>query len=145
MDVAEITTADVLECVRPIWLDRSTTAKNLRSRIELVLDWSIAHGHRPEGDNPGSWRRLRHLLPDLGNVAKVQHHAALSYKDIAAFMADVAAVEGVQARALQFCILTATRTEETKVRAVARNRYRRARVDDPQGAHEGWRGARDPA
>jgi integrase len=47
-------------------------------------------------------------------VTKPKHHAALSHKEIAAFMADTAAVEGVQARALRFCILTATRTDETR-------------------------------
>jgi integrase len=71
-------------------------------------------GHRPEGDNPASWRRLRHLLPDASKVAKVEHHAALHYGEIASFMADVAAVENSPAKALHFCILTATRTDETR-------------------------------
>jgi integrase len=88
--------------------------KNLRSRIELILDWAVAHGHRPDGDNPASWRRLRHLLPDASKIAKVEHHAALHYSDIAAFMADVAAVDSLQAKALRFCVLTATRADETR-------------------------------
>jgi integrase len=124
-DVVDVTTADVLEILRSIWLERHSTAANVRSRIELVLDWATAHGHRPDSNNPASWRRLKHLLPDASKVAKVEHHAALSYKDIAAFMADVAAVEGVQARALQFCILTATRTDETR-----RARWREIDLDE---------------
>jgi hypothetical protein len=81
MDVANITTADVLEAVAPLWLTKTTTAKNLRSRIELVLDWAMAKGYRPEGDNPAAFKRLTHLLPDASKVAKVEHHAALHYTD----------------------------------------------------------------
>jgi integrase len=113
-DVANITTADVLEAVAPLWLTKTTTAKNLRSRIELVLDWAMAKGFRREGDNPAAFKRLTHLLPDASKVAKVEHHAALHYTEIASFMADVAAVDSIQAKALRFCILTATRTDETR-------------------------------
>jgi integrase len=114
MDVANITTADVLEAVAPLWLTKTTTAKNLRSRIELVLDWAMAKGYRPEGDNPAAFKRLTHLLPDASKVAKVEHHAALHYTEVASFMDDLAAADSIQAKALRFCILTATRTDETR-------------------------------
>jgi integrase len=80
----------------------------------LIVDWAIAKKHRPEGDNPASWRRLRHLLPDASKVAKVEHHAALHSTEIASFMADVAAVDSLPALALRFCVLTATMTDETR-------------------------------
>jgi integrase len=112
-DVADVTTADVLECVKPIWLSQNSTAKNVRSRIECILYWATAKRYRT-GDNPASWRILQHLLPDASKVAKVEHHAALHYTEIAAFMADVAAVDTLPAKALRLCILTATRTDETR-------------------------------
>jgi integrase len=112
-NVADVTTQDVLECVKPIWLSQNSTAKNLRSRIECILEWANAKQFRA-GDNPASWRILQHLLPDASKVAKVEHHAALHYTEIAAFMADVAAVDSLPAKALCLCILTATRTDETR-------------------------------
>jgi integrase len=113
-DAASITTADVLECVKPIWLSKHSTAANVRSRIECILDWATAHGHRPDGDNPASWRRLRHLLPDASRVAKVEHHAALHYDQVAGFMADLAAIDSLPAKALRFTVLTAVRTDEAR-------------------------------
>jgi integrase len=45
-------------------------------------------------------------------VRKVQHHAALPFGDMPAFMASLRDREGMAARALEFVILTATRTSE---------------------------------
>jgi integrase len=41
-----------------------------------------------------------------------EHHAAVPYRDIGAFMAQLRQQEGVAARALEFAILTAARTGE---------------------------------
>jgi len=43
---------------------------------------------------------------------KVQHHAALPWVEIGAFMGELRGREGVAARALEFAILTAARTNE---------------------------------
>jgi integrase len=43
----------------------------------------------------------------------VQHHAALPYADVPAFLSAMQQQAGVAALALQFCILTATRSGET--------------------------------
>jgi integrase len=42
----------------------------------------------------------------------LEHHKALPYKDMAAFMAELSTRQGVDARALEFLILTAARTGE---------------------------------
>ena len=108
-------TQDVFEVLNPIWLEHTPTAKNLRSRIELVIDWAIAKKYRPDGDNPASWRRLKFLLPAPEKVAKVEHHAALHYSDVAAFMSELAASDALAAPALQCTVLTAVRTSETRL------------------------------
>jgi integrase len=114
VNVADIMTQDVFEVLNPIWLEHTPTAKNLRSRIELVIDWAIAKKYRPDGDNPASWRRLKFLLPAPDKVAKVEHHAALQYSDVAAFISELAASDAIAAPALQFTVLTAVRTSETR-------------------------------
>jgi integrase len=95
-----------------LWTARPETASRLRGRIEAILGWATVREFRA-GDNPARWRgHLANLLPPKGKVAKVEHHAALPYADIGAFMTDLRAQEGVAARALEFAILTAARTGE---------------------------------
>src|SRR5712691_12896799 len=78
----------VMKALEPIWKTKSETASRLRGRIEAVLDWATVRGYR-RGENPARWRgHLDKLLPALGSQ------------------------EGVAARALEFLILTATRTGE---------------------------------
>lgn len=88
------------------------TASRVRGRIESILDWATARGYR-DGENPARWRgHLDNLLPARARVRRVEHHAALPYVEIGAFMAGLRAQDGVSARALEFAILTAARTGE---------------------------------
>jgi hypothetical protein len=67
------------------------------------------------GENPALWRgHLDHLLPAKSKVRKVEHHPALPYGRIGAFMADLLRREGTTAKALRFLILTAARTDEVR-------------------------------
>ncbi len=110
--VSVIDTAAVLRALEPIWLTKSETAARLRGRIQAVLDYATAQGWR-KGDNPARWRgHLSNLLPAPRTVVQVQHHAALPYTEVAAFLAEVAGKGGTAALALQFVILTACRTGE---------------------------------
>jgi len=96
----------------PLWLAKPETASRLRGRIEAILDWAKVRGYR-EGENPARWRgHLDKLLPARAKVQKVQHHAALPYAQLPAFISALRAEEGVAARALEFAILTAARTGE---------------------------------
>jgi len=95
-----------------IWTTKPETASRLRGRIELVLDWATVRGFR-KGENPARWRgHLHKLLPPRSKVRKVEHHPALPYDEIAEFVAALRGYEGIAARALEFLILTATRTGE---------------------------------
>ncbi|MFN5746643.1 MAG: tyrosine-type recombinase/integrase [Methylococcaceae bacterium] len=53
------------------------------------------------------------MLPARSKVRAVQHHPSLPYEFMAAFMGELSQVHGISARALEFLILTATRTSET--------------------------------
>ena len=110
--LADIETADVLNALKPIWLTKSETASRLRGRIEAVLNWGAAQGHR-QGENPARWKgHIEMILPAKSKVAKVKHHAALDYKEMPQFMTAVRSQGGVGVLALQFVILTAARTGE---------------------------------
>ena len=112
MSVADIDTAAVLRAIEPHWLTRTETANRTRGRIERVLGWCTVRGYR-QGPNPAQWRgHLKEVLPERGKVAKVEHHPALPYAQVAEFMAKLRGRRGMPARALEFTILTAARTGE---------------------------------
>ncbi|MCH8238781.1 MAG: integrase arm-type DNA-binding domain-containing protein [Proteobacteria bacterium] len=112
LPVAGIDTALVMAVLEPIWTAKPETASRLRGRIEVILNWAKARGYR-KGENPAAWRgHLDQLLPARSKVRKVKHHAALPYSEIPTFMEDLRERLGMGARALEFAILTATRTGE---------------------------------
>jgi integrase len=102
----------VMKALEPIWTEKPETASRVRGRIEAVLDWATASKYR-KGENPARWKgHLENLLPKKSKVRRVEHHAALPYAELGAFMADLRQREGTAARALEFAILTAARTGE---------------------------------
>ena len=113
LPVSAIDTGMVMRVLEPIWSSKNETANRVRGRIEAILSWAKVHGYR-SGENPAQWRgHLDHLLPARSKVHKVEHHAALPYDELPAFMRDLRERYGVAALALEFAILTATRTSET--------------------------------
>ncbi len=109
--VDSITTADVLACLTPIWMPKPETAARVRGRIEAVLNAAKAEGLRT-GDNPAAWRgHLDHLLPKRSKLSR-GHHAALPIDDTPAFIGRLRELDAMSARALEFIVLTATRTGE---------------------------------
>jgi integrase len=114
LPVSTIETGQVTEILEPIWRAKPETASRLRGRLEQVLDYAKVMGWR-QGENPARWRgHLDHLLPSRAKIARVEHHAALSWREIGRFMQALAAKEGVAALALQFVILTAARSGEVR-------------------------------
>lgn len=112
LPVADIDVALVLKVLEPIWTAKPETASRVRGRIESILDWAKARGFR-EGDNPARWRgHLAELLPARRKVKPVEHHPAMPYTNMFAFMAALRVRDGSAARALEFGILTAARTSE---------------------------------
>jgi integrase len=110
--VSDVDVTHVMQVLEPIWATKTETAGRLRGRIEAVLDWAKAHRYRT-GENPARWRgHLDKLLPKRSKVRSVQHHPALPYPEIAAFVAELRERPAISARALEFLILTAARSGE---------------------------------
>ncbi len=102
--VAMVDTGAVMGVLEPIWREKPETASRLRGRIEAVLDYATARGWRT-GENPARWRgHLANLLPARGKIARVEHHAALPWREMGAFMAELAKQDGIAALALRFTI-----------------------------------------
>ena len=110
--VDAISTEDILAILSPIWTEKTETAKRVQGRIENILDFAAAHKWRDQM-NPARWRgHLDKLLPRPSRVKKVTHHPAMPYSEVPAFMVELANNSSISAKALQFLILTATRTSE---------------------------------
>lgn len=111
--IGEVTTDDVLKVLRPIWRTKAETARRIRGRIERVLDAAKAAGERT-GENPARWRG--HLSELLSKPEKLQrgHHKAMPYKEVPAFMKQLRTINSISALAVEFTVLTAARSGETR-------------------------------
>ncbi len=109
--VSEVTSADVLAILGPIWHLQPARAKSIKQRIHTVLEWAIAMNLR--NDNPAD--RVRPVLGPQRNI--VQHRQALPHREVAAALA---AVQGSRQRpavklAFEFLVLTAARSGEVRL------------------------------
>jgi len=114
LPVDVIDTPLIMKVLQPIWDRIPETASRLRGRIESILDWATVSGFR-QGENPARWKgRLEHLLAAPRKIKPKQNMAAMQYAAVPAFMAQLKAEQGMSARALEFLILSATRSGEVR-------------------------------
>jgi integrase len=97
----------------PIWQEIPETASRLRGRIESVIDYAKEHDWYT-GENPAMWRGLKMAGFAPRHPLSRGHYAAMLYQDVPAFVDTLRHVETVQAMALEFLILTATRWGEIR-------------------------------
>lgn len=110
MTVAAIDTSAIHKVLLPIWLKVPETARRVRQRIGAVLDYAHAQGWRA---SEAPMRAVNKGLPK--QPRKDEHFAAIPYADLPAFMGKVRGMPSTTGRlALQFTILTAARSGETR-------------------------------
>ncbi|WP_380054117.1 tyrosine-type recombinase/integrase [Falsihalocynthiibacter sp. SS001] len=109
MPIDSVGQPEILMCLSPIWTDKHETAKRLAQRIKTVLDVAKSKGFR-SGENPVTAIRDAKVLPTVKK--KPQHHDAMPWRDVPAFFAELNGRSAIAAKALQFTILTASRTSE---------------------------------
>jgi integrase len=104
-----IESGDVLKALSPIWTTKAETARRLKQRIKVVLDWAKASGYR-SGDNPVDG--LTKVLPRARQAPT--HHPALPYAHVPAFVQALRETDAGESTklAFEFLILTAARTSE---------------------------------
>src|SRR5215216_4672985 len=106
--VASIDTALVRRVLEPVWAKKNHVGQRLRERIEAVLEFAKSMGLR-DGENPARWKgHLANVLPKASRTGRTKHHPALPFNQMPEFMAELRALPGIAARALEFTILTAT-------------------------------------
>ncbi len=111
LKVADVTTADVLAVLSPIWTDKPETAGRVKQRIGTVMKWAVAQGWRQ--DNPAL--SIAQALPKR-DKSKIEHRKALTFAEVAGCIKVVQASGAGPATklAFEFLVLTATRSGETR-------------------------------
>ncbi|WP_303289570.1 site-specific integrase [Marinobacter sp. SS5-14b] len=110
--VREIELPHIKAVLDPIWYEKTETANRVRARIENILGWCAIHGYR-SNDNPAKWQGyLDEVYSSPEKIKKKAHFAALPVEQLPDFMKALQKRTGTAARALEFLILTASRTNE---------------------------------
>ncbi|QJB68237.1 tyrosine-type recombinase/integrase [Parasphingorhabdus halotolerans] len=99
----------ICDVLSPIWLEKPETARRVKQRIGVVLDWSYANGFRT---SEAPLRSISRGLPK--QPKKDGHFAAMPYAEVPAFISHLRSKENVSRLALEFLILTATRSGEVR-------------------------------
>lgn len=109
--ISEVTSAEVMQALLPIWLSKAETARRLKQRIGLVMTWAIAEGYRADDPTNG----IEKALPRAKR--EVRHRKALHHDEVAGCIAAVQASKASPSTklALEFLILTAARSGEVRL------------------------------
>jgi hypothetical protein len=114
LPVNEITTADVLANLQPIWSTKGETARRIPGRIEMILDRQRTIGHiDANARNPAQWKGRLDMALKRKKGLKRGHHAAPPYDQLPELLRRVRKLDTTAALALEFTILTAARTGES--------------------------------
>ena len=109
--VDEITTADVIKVLIPIWSEKQETSRRIRQRVSTILDLAIVQEWRK--DNPAG-TFITKGLPQHNNL--VEHFRALPYAEVPSAIETVrkSTADLVTKLGLEFQLLTAARPVEVR-------------------------------
>ena len=110
LPVNEITTADCLAVLTPIWVELAETSTRVKQRMGVIFDYAIASGWR--SDNPAA--AVASALPRRARVKR--HHPALPYGEVPAALKAIrqCTAERSTRQAFEFMALTAARAGEVR-------------------------------
>lgn len=107
----EIDAHAIQQVLTPIWLTKAETARRVRQRIGVVLDYAHGRGWR---ETEAPMRALQQLMGGF-KQPKGSNFAAMPYREVPDFMASLRTGDMSVGRfALRFLILTAARSGEVR-------------------------------
>jgi integrase len=113
LSVGSVDTPQVRAVLDPIWNAMPVMAGRVRERLAKVLDFAVVNGYREAGPNPARWRgHLDHVYAKRSTVQPARRHPALPYAEAPSFITALRDRDGIDARAMEFLILTAVRASE---------------------------------
>ena len=110
--VTEITTADVIAILSPIWVEKPETGRQVRENTSVIMEWVIGQNHRT--DNPASKAILK-SLPKQSQ--RVKHFRALPYVEVGPAIHRIRATDGhpTTKLAFEYIAYTAARSGEARL------------------------------
>jgi len=99
----------IREVLLDFWLEKPETARRVKQRIGVVLDWAYANGMRA---TEAPMRSLSRALPR--QPKQDGHFAAMPYEDVPTFLKHLHKRTSVARLGLEFLILTASRSGEVR-------------------------------
>ena len=109
--VSDISTADVMAVLLPIWHDKRETARRVRQRIGAIMKWAIVEGYR--SDNPAG-EAIGAALPK--NSVIRTHQRALQHAAVGTALAKIRESGAYTGTVLAFEFLTLTACRSGEVR-----------------------------
>jgi integrase len=106
--IADVATAELLEFLQKLYVELPETARRVRMRLDSVFDDAIMRGLC--ASNPAL--AIKKTLMKFGGKRKREGFAALPWAKVPALAKQLAATPGAGASALEFALLTASRTGE---------------------------------
>jgi len=114
LPTGRISAADIIDVLLPIWQEIPETARQVRNRICVVLDYAHAKGWRsteaPSGN--GSLKAGRGLPRQIKSR---ENRKAMPYSALPAFLADLRRKPAFGRLALELLILTGVRSQEVRL------------------------------
>lgn len=109
LPVSEVRATQVHDLLAAIWLEKPETARRVRQRVGMVLDWAFSKGFR---ETEAPMRSITKGLPRQPRNAG--HHAAMPFTDVPDFLVRLHEKETWGRLALEAAILTAARSGEIR-------------------------------
>ena len=109
--VAEITPADVMRILDPIWTLKPETAKRVKHRMSRTFNWAKAQGLRADDPTAG----IRAALPNTATLKK--SHKTIPHAQVAQALDTIKRSGAAPStiRCFEFQVLTATRSGEVRL------------------------------
>ena len=109
--IAEISSAEVLQVLSPIWFSKPETARRVLQRMEAVFKSAILRGSRTLASP------CIGVVQELGTRHRiVTHHTSLPWSEVSDFLTELKARKSLKSTrlGLEFLILTAARSGEVR-------------------------------
>jgi len=109
LPISQVTSADILRVLTPIWNTKADTAKKIKQRLRMIIKWARAQGYF-QGDDPVEL--AEQALPK--QLKSDDHHKSLEFEKLPEMISNLrkSKISLPTKLALEFTILSACRTNE---------------------------------
>ncbi|MDA9807336.1 integrase arm-type DNA-binding domain-containing protein [Alphaproteobacteria bacterium] len=109
LPISQVTSADILRVLTPIWNTKGDTAKKIKQRLRMIIKWARAQGYF-QGDDPVEL--AEQALPK--QLKSNDHHKSLEFEKLPEMISNLrkSKISLPTKLALEFTILSACRTSE---------------------------------